>query len=166
MKQSIVRPEDRDRVIESYHRLTKALASEADRIAQQGPKAVPEISFEEVRNNGGALPEGLEKLVRQTGCVIIRGVVPEEQASQWEADLRSYTKRHPKVAGFPKHDPQNFSLFWTPAQVQIRSHPNVLKTMAAVSKLWHLSDENIPFDMSSQAIYADRFRIRHPTLGM
>lgn len=112
------------------------------------------------------LPEGLESVVRQTGCVIIRGVVSEEQATQWENDLRSYTKRHPKIAGFPKHDPQNFSLFWTPSQVQIRSHPRVLKTMAAVSKLWHLTDENLPFDTASQAIYADRFRIRHPTLGI
>lgn len=40
----------------------------------------------------------------------------------------------------------------------------MLKAMAAVSKLWNLSDDTIPFDMTSQSIYADRFRIRHPSL--
>lgn len=142
------------------------MRKEADRIAKQGPRAIPEIDFATVESNNGSLPEGLADLVRQTGCVIIRNVVSEEQATKWESDLRDYTKRHPKVAGFPKDDPQNFSLFWTPPQVQIRSHPRVLKAMGAVSQLWHLSNDEAPFDMSSQVIYADRFRIRHPSLGM
>ncbi|CAG9940214.1 unnamed protein product [Clonostachys rosea f. rosea IK726] len=164
LKQSIIKPEDKATLIDSYHRLTKALELEADRIAKLGPKSIPEIDFATIESNGGVLPDGLASLVQQTGCVILRNVVPEEQASKWEADLRSYTKRHPKIAGFPKHDPQNFSLFWTPAQVQIRSHPRVMKAMHAVSKLWHLSDDGILFDMSSQVLYADRFRIRHPSL--
>ncbi|KAH8896851.1 DUF1479-domain-containing protein [Thozetella sp. PMI_491] len=166
LKQSIVRSEDRDRVIESYHRLTKALEVEAERIAKEGPKSIPEIDFSTVESNGGHFPKGLVEQVRQTGCVIIRGVVSEEQAVQWENDLRSYTKRHPKIAGFPKHDPQNFSLFWTPSQVQIRSHPRVLKAMHAVSKLWHLTSDETPFDMATQVAYADRFRIRHPSLDL
>lgn len=164
LKQSVIKPEDKDRVVESYQRLIKALAVEAERIEKQGPSSIPEVDFSTVEANNGHLPEGLAEQVRHTGCVIIRGVVPEEQATKWESDLRDYTKRHPKIAGFPKHDPQNFSLFWTPSQVQIRSHPQVLKAMHSVSKLWHLSRDDGLFDMSSQVVYADRFRIRHPSL--
>lgn len=165
LKQSIVKPEDRARLVDSYHRLVKALEVEANRIAEAGPKAIPEINFSDIEANGGHLPESLADTVRQTGCVIIRGVVPEEEASGWEAELKKYTKEHPNVAGFPKHDPQSFSLFWTRPQVQIRSHPKVLKAMHSVSQLWHLSSDDALFDMASQVAYADRFRIRHPSRG-
>ncbi|KAF4990006.1 hypothetical protein FDECE_14521 [Fusarium decemcellulare] len=163
LKQSLVKPEDKERLVESYHRLTKALAEEADRISKFGPKAIPEINFSDIEANNGHLPGGLVDTVQRTGCVIIRGVVPEEEASGWEAELRTYTKKHPKIAGFPKHDPQNFSLFWTRPQVQIRSHPRVLKAMHSVSQLWHVSRDDALFDMASQVVYADRFRIRHPS---
>lgn len=166
LKQALVKPENRERLVESYQRLTKSLAVEAERITTLGPKAIPEIDFADIEANGDRLPDGLADTVRQAGCLIIRGVVPEKQASDWEEELRSYTKKHPRVAGFPKHDPQNFSLFWTRPQVQIRSHPRVLKAMDAMSKLWHVSNDGALFDMSSQVAYADRFRIRHPSPSM
>jgi hypothetical protein len=165
LKKSIISPANRDRVIESYHRLTKAIEEEADRIAKLGPKAIPEIKFADLETNGGELPAGLEELVRRTGCLIIRGVVEEELASKWEADLKTYVKEHPKVSGWPRHDPQNFSLFWTKPQVEIRSHEKVLRAMHAVSRLWHVADESILFDLSQQVAYADRFRIRHPSIS-
>lgn len=165
LKQSIVRPEHKDKLIESYHRLTKALQTEADRIERLGPRAIPEIEFSEIEKNDGRLPEGLVELVRQTGCVILRGVVPEEKAMKWEKELKEYTKNHPKVAGYPKNDPQSFSLFWTKPQVEIRSHPTILKAMKTMSEIWHLSRDDALFDMSSQVAYADRFRIRHPSVG-
>lgn len=123
------------------------------------------MDFSDIKQNGGKLPEGLAETVRRTGCVIVRGVVPEEQATKWEQDLKDYTKKHPTIAGFPKDDPQNFSLFWTKPQVEIRSHPDVLEAMSCVSQLWHLSRDDSLFDMASQVVYADRFRIRHPSLG-
>lgn len=163
LKQTVIGDKDKQAVTESYDRLLKALENETNRIAHTGPKAVPEIPFSAIEANNGQLPDEIVEYVRQTGCLIIRNVVDEAQATKWEEDLRAYTKRHPKVAGYPKHDPQNFSLFWTPAQVQIRSHEKVLKAMHAVSRLWHVSRDDIPFDLDSQVAYADRFRIRHPS---
>lgn len=163
LKKSVISPADKQRVIESYGRLKQLLSVSADRIAQHGAAMVPEIPFADIAANNGKLPEGFASRARETGCLIIRGVVPEEQATAWEKELKDYTQRHPKVAGFPKHDPQNFSLFWTKPQVEIRSHESVLKAMHAVSQLWHLSDEETMFDVSSQVAYADRFRIRHPS---
>jgi hypothetical protein len=166
LKQSIVKPQDRKRVIESYDRLTSALEVEAERISKQGPKAIPDVDFATIEENGGQLPEGLVETIRQAGCVIIRNVVSEQQATAWEQELKSYVKRHPGIGGFPTHDPQTFSLFWTPPQMQIRSHPKVLQAMDAVSQLWHLTRDDTLFDMSSQVVYADRFRIRHPSKGV
>lgn len=158
----MIKPEDRGKVIDSYHRLKKALESESERISKLGPKAIPEIDFATIEENGGSLPDSLIEVVHDTGCVIIRNVVPEEQATAWEDELRQYAKAHPKAIGFPKHDPQTFGLHWTRPQVQIRSHPKVLQAMDAVSRLWHLTSEDSLFDLSSQVVYADRFRIRKP----
>jgi hypothetical protein len=165
LKQSIVKPEHKIRLIESYQRLKTALEEEANRIESIGPRAIPEIDFSEIEENNGRLPDGLADIVRQTGCIIIRGVVPEEQAVKWEKELKEYTKKHSGVSGFPKEDPQSFSLFWTKPQVEIRSHPRVLRAMKTMSEMWHLSRDDALFDMESQVAYADRFRIRHPSLG-
>lgn len=104
-------------------------------------------------------------VVHETGCLVIRNVVPEQQALDWEEGLRQYAKRHPKVLGFPSHNPQTYSLYWTPSQVQIRSHPKVMKAMDAVSRLWHITRDDSLFDLSSQVVYADRYRIRRPGFG-
>jgi hypothetical protein len=165
LKQSIVKPEHKIRLIESYQRLKVALEKEANRIESVGSRAIPEIDFSDIEANNGRLPDGLVDIVRQTGCLIIRGVVPEEQAVKWEKELKQYTQKHTGVSGFPKEDPQSFSLFWTKPQVEIRSHPRVLSAMQTMSEMWHLSRDDALFDMKSQVAYADRFRIRHPSLG-
>lgn len=112
---------------------------------------------------GGSLPTGFVDLVHDRGCLILRNVVSEEQATTWEAELKDYTRRHRTSGGYPAEDPQNWNLWWTPAQVQIRSHERVMKAMDSVSKLWHVSDDSLPIDLASQVVYPDRFRIRHPS---
>jgi hypothetical protein len=113
---------------------------------------------------GCRLPEGLADTVRERGCVILRGVVPEEQATAWEADLKDYAKRHPGVGDHPEEKPAAWNVYWTKAQVEMRSHPRVLEAMRCVSRLWHVSDPNSPIDLDSQVVYADRIRIRYPTM--
>jgi hypothetical protein len=52
MKKSIIKPEHRQKVIESYKQHLDTLKSEAEFIANKGPAIVPEIDFELVRENG------------------------------------------------------------------------------------------------------------------
>ncbi|KAF1999079.1 DUF1479-domain-containing protein [Amniculicola lignicola CBS 123094] len=162
LKQKLVKPEHKQKVIESYGTLCNVLKEQADFIEKNGPRMVPEIDFNEVKKNGGLLPDDFSALVRERGCVILRNVVSEEQAVQWEQDLLSYTKRHSEVGGFPVERPTIWSLFWTPTQVQIRSHPRVMEVMRCVSKLWTVSNPTVPVDLDSQVVYPDRFRIRYP----
>ncbi|KIV84204.1 hypothetical protein PV11_06171 [Exophiala sideris] len=44
--------------------------------------------------------------------------------------------------------------------MEARSHPEILKAMDATSQLWHVDDDTLPIDRSSQVAYCDRFRIR------
>ncbi|OQE14703.1 hypothetical protein PENSTE_c033G03678 [Penicillium steckii] len=163
LKKSLVKPENKEKVIESYGNLLEVLESELSLIEKFGPSLVPEIDFNEVRENGGLLPGVFADTVRERGCVILRNVVSEEQAVAWEASLRGYVQRHPGVGGHPEHKPAAWNVFWTPAQVQIRSHPAVIDAMRAVSRLWHVSDPSTPIDFDTQVVYPDRIRIRYPS---
>ncbi|KAJ9636069.1 hypothetical protein H2204_005566 [Knufia peltigerae] len=163
IKRSLVSSQHKAKVIASYERLCKVLETEANHITRNGPAIVPEIDFDDVCDNGGALPQGFVDLVRDRGCVILRNVVSEAQATTWEADLKEYTRCHHEAGGFPRDDPQTWNLWWTPTQVQIRSHERVMKAMDCVSKLWHVADDSLPIDLTSQVVYPDRFRIRHPS---
>ncbi|KAJ4128765.1 hypothetical protein NW765_013156 [Fusarium oxysporum] len=163
LKKSLVKPENKQKVIESYERLVKILRKEVDHIHKHGAALVPEIDFADVQKNGGNLPDDFTKLVHERGCLILRKVVSEEQAVSWETSLKDYTQRHPGVGGHPHHRPAAWNVFWTKAQMEMRTHPRVLEAMRCVSRLWHVSDPTIPIDLDSQVIYPDRIRIRYPS---
>ena len=163
MKKQLVKAENKLKVIESYERLLRVLKDEVAFIEKTGPKSIPEIDFGVIHQNGGELPPDFIKHVHERGCVILRNVIPEEQAVAWETELKEYTRRHPEVGGYPKHKPASWSTWWTRPQVQIRSHPAVLEAMQTVSRLWHVTDENTPIDLDSQVVYPDRMRIRYPS---
>ncbi|KAI1014389.1 hypothetical protein LB504_012273 [Fusarium proliferatum] len=163
LKKSLVKPENKQKVIESYERLVKILRKEVEHIDKHGAALVPEIDFDDVRKNGGKLPDDFTKLVHERGCLILRNVVSEDQAVSWETSLKDYTKRHPGVGGHPHHKPAAWNVFWTKAQMEMRTHPRVLEAMKCVSRLWHVSDPTIPIDLDSQVIYPDRIRIRYPS---
>uniref|UniRef100_A0A093VJ09 Uncharacterized protein YbiU n=3 Tax=Talaromyces marneffei TaxID=37727 RepID=A0A093VJ09_TALMA len=163
IKKSLVKPENKQKVIQSYAQICKTLKDEIDFIQKMGPKMVPEIDFNDVLLNDGKLLADFSDLVRERGCVVLRNVVPEEQARAWEQELLEYTRKHRNVGGYPHDNPQNWSLWWTRPQVQMRSNPRVLKAMKAVSGLWHINDKSLPLDFDSQVVYPDRFRIRYPS---
>lgn len=95
--------------------------------------------------------------------MILRGVVPEAEATAWEKSLKEYVQKHPGVGGHPAKKPAAWNVFWTKAQVEMRSHPRVLEAMRSVSRLWHVSDPDTLIDFDSQVVYPDRIRIRYPT---
>ncbi|RDW91050.1 hypothetical protein BP5796_02215 [Coleophoma crateriformis] len=162
LKREIIKPEYEEAVTASYQRLLKALEAEAAKIAEQQQAAIPEVAWADVVANGNTIPDEVAKRVKETGCVIFRGVVPEQQALEWKKELKQYTADHRGVGGKPMSNPTFWLLYWTRPQVQARSHPEILKAMQATSKLWNVKDETLPIDMSSQVHYADRFRIRRP----
>lgn len=47
--------------------------------------------------------------VRDTGVLVLRQVVEEEQALQWKAEVRQYIADNPGVIGFPEDNPQVLS---------------------------------------------------------
>ncbi|KAE9380703.1 DUF1479-domain-containing protein [Stipitochalara longipes BDJ] len=162
VKKRLVRPENYEAVQASWDRLLLALEERAKVIESIGPDYIPTVEFASIDSNGN-FPENVAHLIKSRGCCVVRGVVTRQQALDWKAEMISYVKRHPAVAGtpLPASDPQIWKVYWTKPQVEARSHADVIKCQSAMSKLFSCSDD-VEVDVTSQAMYADRFRVRYP----
>ncbi|EMD31280.1 hypothetical protein CERSUDRAFT_89135 [Gelatoporia subvermispora B] len=153
-------PDFEKHVTATWNDLLGELEKATAEIASQGSEIVPVVSFEEL---GNLSPERVDE-IRRRGSVVIRDVVPDEEAASWKAWLQDYIKANPDVEGIPENDKQFFQLYWTKSQVRARAHPNVLAAQTWLNNLYHVRSgakiENV--DLSTPLTYADRFRIRHP----
>ncbi|GAA3304398.1 hypothetical protein GCM10020218_103890 [Dactylosporangium vinaceum] len=71
MKKSIIKPERRQKVIESNKQLLDTLKKEADFIAREGPAIVPEIDFELLRENRKYMCGGISgAMIRICSCML------------------------------------------------------------------------------------------------
>ncbi|KAI8057548.1 uncharacterized protein B0P05DRAFT_559693 [Gilbertella persicaria] len=124
--------------------------------------AVPQISLKTIEANGGRFPDTMAAEIRRHGCVVIRDVIPEQEARDYKHQIQAYLNNHPnQVEGFPKHDPQVWELYWSKSQVAARSHAGFEKATLALNTLWHAS-EHTAIDLTKNLGYCDRLRIRKP----
>jgi len=147
-----------DAVQASWLRLLETLRHEIPLIASLGSRAVPEIDFANVDKPS----EHFQQELKKRGCAVVRNVVPEHEALQFKADIRAYISQNPHTKAFPADNPQVFELYWSPAQLRARSHPNLLKTQSALMQHWHSADPAAPISTAHPTTYADRLRIRLP----
>jgi hypothetical protein len=93
-------------------------------------------------------------------------VVSEEQALTWKKELLDYcTRRHPDIPIIPAETPVLYKAYWTPTPTEMRFHPNMIAARIAMSRLYYCGPED-DIDINSQAMYADRFRVRTPGFTM
>ncbi|KAH7928102.1 DUF1479-domain-containing protein [Leucogyrophana mollusca] len=153
-------PDFQKRLTDSWNDLLAQLELRAQEVAKEGPNFIPQVKFEDLEK---LTPEQVD-VIRRKGSIVIKDVVPDDEAAGWKTALEDFIKANPHVEGFPEHDKQFFQLYWTRSQVQARAHPNVLKASAWLNNLYHVTSgatlEGV--DLSTPLVYADRFRIRHP----
>ncbi|ORY15672.1 hypothetical protein BCR34DRAFT_477570 [Clohesyomyces aquaticus] len=145
-------------VRESWDRLLRHLREEIPLIVELGSKVIPEIDFKDIDN----APEHFGQELRKRGVAVVRGVVSEEQALQWKADLKDYIKQNPQTKAFPADRPQVFELYWSRAQLLARGNPNLLKSHRFLMSYWHSADPQAALSTKHPVSYADRLRMRLP----
>jgi Protein of unknown function (DUF1479) len=162
---------------ERFAILDKYLRQEvqAVRDEQASGGAVPEIAFADVL--AGRVTEAQKERVRRRGCVVLRGVFSVAQANTWNDSIATYidTLGYEEIAkskvGLDKYfsqlgasKPQIYSLYWTPAQIQARQHPDMARAKAFLNGLWDARGADGPpeFDPNRECAYADRVRRRPP----
>jgi hypothetical protein len=156
LKQDVVRGREAQ-LVTSWNKLLDRLRDENELVASKGPSIIPQINFSDIGKND----ETFKKELRRRGAAVVRGVVPEQEARGFKEDVERYVKANPHTKAFPQHDPQVFELYWSPAQIQARSYPNLLEAQKFLASVWHASPET-EISSTAQFAYADRVRIRKP----
>lgn len=141
----------------SWKKLVAALKERTDEFIKTGPEYIPRVDYSDLQ---GLSAEKLAE-IKKKGCVIIKNVVPDEEALKWKADLRKIIEDNPQLEGMPKDDKQFFYLYWSKPQVEARAHPNILNASTWLNQLYTGTGAD-PRVLSAPLTYADRFRIRKP----
>jgi hypothetical protein len=146
-------------ILASWHRLLEKMATDTiPRIKTIGPKLIPTIDFSSIKSN--TIPQTTKAELKESGVVIVRGVVSEKQALGWKKEAREYIAANPQTKGYPADNPQIYELYWTKASLEARSHPHMLAVQSALNQVWSSSSNNDVVDLSTPITYCDRLRIR------
>lgn len=109
------------------------------------------------------VPEATLKEIRYRGSVVVRNVIPQDQALEYKQRIRDYVAvNKERVKAFPADSPAVYELYWTPSQAEARAHDNMLITQRFMQQMWHSSDPNSRISTSNPLTYGDRLRIRDP----
>ncbi|TCD66348.1 hypothetical protein EIP91_001452 [Steccherinum ochraceum] len=152
-------PNFQERITAAWSDLLGELEKGTAEIASKGSEVVPQVEFSQLQQ----LSAEEIATIRQRGCVVIRNVVDDAEATGWRKELQEFVKSNP-VIGFPEDDKQFFQLYWTRPQVRARGHPNVLQATSWLNSMYRSkADAKLDgVDLSTPLTYADRFRLRHP----
>lgn len=145
-------------VHESWNRLLASLREEVPLISNLGPKVIPEVDFNNIENASSEFRSEHKK----RGVAVIRNVIPPAEILSMKDELRQYIKANPHTKAFPPENPQVYELYWSPAQIKARAHPNLLKAQKFLMEFWHSKDPNALVSSSHPTMYADRLRMRLP----
>ncbi|KAG8937103.1 hypothetical protein FRC02_006303 [Tulasnella sp. 418] len=142
----------------AWNEVLDELATQTKVIAETGPAYVPQVDFADLQK---LTPAEIDK-IKRIGSVIVRNVIDDDEVVGYKESLKEYVKANPHVAGFPPNNKQFFEMYWSKAQLQARSHPNLLALNTFLNNLYQADDDSV-VDLNQPLSYADRFRIRNPS---
>ncbi|RPA93302.1 DUF1479-domain-containing protein [Choiromyces venosus 120613-1] len=149
----------RERVLaESWERLLLDLEKETAVVKRFGSDIIPQVEFK----NLSSLDTAKIAEIKKRGVVVVKNVLPDNEALAMKESLKGYIKRNSWAKAFPADSPAVYELYWSPAQRAARAHPSLIASQRFVNSLWHSSLPASMVDTSVSLPYADRFRIRQP----
>ncbi|KGO74350.1 Protein of unknown function DUF1479 [Penicillium italicum] len=152
---------NKDAMTKSWERLLPSLDEEVQKIKAKGGDIIPSIDYSDVI--AGKVSEAALKEIRHRGSVVVRNVIPRDQALEYKQRIRDYvTANKERVKAFPADSPAVYELYWTPSQAEARGHESMLNTQRFMQQLWHSSDPRSKVSTTHPLTYADRLRIREP----
>lgn len=79
----------------SWTRLLRELKKENEIIAKKGCQIIPQIEFSELENGSHSLKAEIQK----RGAVVVKGVIPEQEARAYKSQVEEYVKKNPSTKG-------------------------------------------------------------------
>ena len=142
----------------SWLEVCSELSQVTEQLINDGDTSIPSFDVSQVIDDG--LTESEKSLVKQCGCLIVRQVVPEEEARHQYDVLQTYVKENKAmVKAWPVESPSMLMLYDSPTQIAIRTHPNQLRLQETLNKLWHDKSSK---SSSEPLLYSDGIRDRPP----
>ncbi|CAH0014415.1 unnamed protein product [Clonostachys rhizophaga] len=147
-----------DTLVASWKLLLEQLRSEIELTLRAGPAIFPSIHFDDLKNKSRAKDFSCQ--LRRSGGGVIRGVISESEARTWNSELQAYLAGDDSLASSSAQDPQLYDVYWSPAQVKCRAHPNVLASQKFLMSIWSSSNHTAAISHNYPLSYADRIRYR------
>ncbi len=149
----------------SWIKVCKDLETVTESLSTLGSASIPIFQMKEIRDHG--LSEEQSRQLKSSGCCVVRGVIPEADATALFQDMKKLVAENPgRIMGWPAESPAMLRLYNSPTQITIRTHPNQILLQRTLNELFHdESNETSPEPLS----YTDATRIREsgqPFLGL
>lgn len=84
-----------EQIEQSWKALLRELRKENDVVAKKGPSVIPQVDYNEFERSAGSLKEE----IRKRGVVVIKGVVPKDEARAWKGEIEEYVCKNPSTRG-------------------------------------------------------------------
>ncbi|KAI1324815.1 hypothetical protein F5Y16DRAFT_288427 [Xylariaceae sp. FL0255] len=157
MKKNLIACRER-RVADSFYRLLRRLASEADGIAACGSDLIPTINYLDIHDS--VKVSSFREALRKRGVAVIKRVIPPSVAQSWREETVEYVKENPQTRAYPLHNPRRLDMYWSPGQVRARADSRVLEAQRFAMSTWHSGDEDALVSGSYPVAYADRLEVQ------
>lgn len=83
------------KIVSSWSRLLERLEFENNLIAEKKHHIIPQVSFENLENDC----EDLKEEIHKRGAVVVRGVIPENEALAYQGEIEEYVRKNPTTRG-------------------------------------------------------------------
>lgn len=162
VKANLISQTSPEKLQASWDNLLAELDAEIAIIARNGSNVIPQVEFSELKD--AERDEKFLEEVRKRGTVVVKGVIPEEEALEMKEQARKYIRENEgRVKAFPASNPSVYEVYWSPPQIRARTHPRLLTAQSfLLSTLFEKTLPNDSVDLSTPLAYADRLRIRPP----
>lgn len=129
-----------------------------DEIAGKGSDIIPVFDTNEIFQAGFSHRQ--QKEAKRVGAFVCRETIPRYELETLRKELQKYVAdNEDAIPRWPSESPSMLSMFVSPVQNTLRTHPNQLRLQRLLNELWHSdSDETSPDPL----IYLDGVRDRSP----
>ena len=140
-----------------------------ERLKESGQQVWPEIDYADIA--AGRVSDAQKDLVRDRGCLVVRGHFEREQALAWDQGIVDYVEGNgffenyrgsgDDFFGSVGSRPEIYPIYWSHAQMEARQSERMANVQSFLSGFWESEslDEQW-FDPNRDSLYPDRIRRR------
>jgi len=134
-----------------------------------GGSAWPEIDFADIAY--GTVTQEQRDLVKERGCLVVRGHFERDQALRWDRQIVDYVDSNSffenyrgsgdDFFGSVGSRPEIYPIYWSHAQMEARQSDRMAAVQSFMNHLWTSSSMDVEwFDPDRDSLYPDRIRRR------